>query len=178
MSTLEKVIEKLHEDEKKIAFWLLWELHGILMWWESEVCPRELAIYNSIPSKISRSSFTAHCDKNNISEKLARNYWLVRLWWWWIDQIAQSANFMFWDWEGNYVDVNDVVEFMNSDYRWWKREFIRINLTAKIRPVVEQLNNLWITYNYTNKHKKIISWILNSRIIVDYKNQNNDTIPF
>jgi len=85
---------------------------------------------------------------------------------------------MFWDWEGNYVDVNDVVEFMNSDYRWWKREFIRINLTAKIRPVVEQLNNLWITYNYTNKHKKIISWILNSRIIVDYKNQNNDTIPF
>ncbi len=178
MSTLEKVIEKLNEDEKEIAFWLLWELHGILMGRESEVCPRELAIYRAIPSKISRPSFIEHCDKNNISAKLARNYWLVRSWWWWLDQIAQSASFIFWDWERNYVEVHDVVEFMNSDYRWWIREFIRKNLTAKMKPVVDQLHSLWIAYNYTKIHKKIITWILQSKMKANYKTYNNEDIPF
>lgn len=178
MCALENAIQKLEPDKKDTAFWLLWELWSILMWWENEVCPRELAIYNAMPQKISRSSFTRHCDENHISKKLARNYCLVKSWWRWIDQIAQSASFTVGDWEWNEVDVEDVVEFMNSSYRGWTREFIRKNLTTKMRPIVEELRDLWIFYNYSKIHTKQIKVLLELRTKTSYKAYYNEDVPF
>lgn len=157
---------------------LLRELRSILTNRENEVCPKERAIADELTSKISRPSFVRNCDEGNISEKLAKNYWLVKEWWSWLDEIAQSASFNFWGWRGQWdeISVENVVEFMNIKYRGWRREYIRINCTEKAKPIVEALKGHWVYFNFTKSHKKIL-WELLSWYNLGLK-EDDDEVPF
>lgn len=170
-SKLETKIEKLNSENRKVAVWLLKELHNILICRNNDVCPRDYAIYEVIWN-VARKSFVQFSDENYIWSKIAWNYFAKDGSW--IDQIAQSASFrMGWEWDE--INTEDVIEFIKK-YPWWSREFVRKNCTNKTKDIVNALRDYDICIVYTRNQKIEIQTLLQDAQIPS--SIPNSDIPF